>query len=269
VRRPVLVGSVIAVAVLALVVAGVIIIWQVSDPGPASVGEAVDRFQQDGAVDDGGGAGEPARPPEGVYEYAGEGSERISFPPVSQQDGAVIPGTVSHQAGGCWVFRLDYNAAHWQDWRYCPADGRIADTGGRTHQAWDFGVTEVESLSVFECDPPGPLFPPDEPGWTVEHRCTGTSDQVAGTATSAGTWRYVGPDTVTVAGDRVDVWHFRQQRTISGAQDGSQTADFWFREDGLLLRAEREVEVRSPSPIGDVTYTESGRVALTGLEPRR
>ena len=74
------------------------------------------------------------RPPEGVYEYAGEGSERISFPPVSQQDGAVIPGTVTHGADGCWVFRLDYNAAHWQDWRYCPSGGVIADTGGRTHQ---------------------------------------------------------------------------------------------------------------------------------------
>ena len=175
---------------------------------------------------------------------------------------------MTHAADGCWVFRLDYNAAHWQDWRYCPSDGVIADTGGRTHQTWDFGVTEVESLTTFRCDPPGPLFPPGEPGWTVPHRCVGSSDQVEGIATSAGPWRYVGPERVTIDGEQVDAWHLRQERTISGAQDGSQTADFWFREDGLLLRSERDVEVRSPSPIGDVTYTETGSVTLTGLEPR-
>jgi hypothetical protein len=92
---------------------------------------------------------------------------------------------------------------------------------------------------------------------------------VDGTATSSGSWRYVGPESVTIGGEVVDAWHIRQERTISGAQDGIQATDAWFRDDGLLLRSERDIEVTSPSPIGDVTYTESGSVELTGLEPRR
>jgi hypothetical protein len=141
-----------------------LIIWRAGDPGPASVEDALERFDGDDG-DDHGADEEIQRPPEGVYEYAGEGSERISFPPVSQQDGAIVPGTVTHGADGCWEFRLDYNAAHWQDWLYCPSDGRIAEAGGHTHQAWHFGVTTVTNLSTFECDPPAAMFPPEEPGW--------------------------------------------------------------------------------------------------------
>jgi hypothetical protein len=74
---------------------------------------------------------------------------------------------------------------------------------------------------------------------------------------------------LTVDGVAVDAWHFRQDRTITGAQEGGKTAEMWFREDGLLLRSERDIEVRSPSPVGDITYTETGSVELTGLEPRR
>jgi hypothetical protein len=267
VRRPVLVAAAV-VATVTVLAGGGLILWRVSSPGPASVDEAVDRFEE-GEEGDGDPGLESRRPPEGVYEYAGEGSERISFPPVSQQDGAVVPGTVSHEADGCWTFRLDYNAAHWQDWHYCRDGDRMAEQGGRTHQVWDFGVTEVENLSTFTCDPPAPMLPPDEPGWTVDQRCGGTSDQVDGVTTSAGPWTYLGPEVVTVAGLPVDAWHFRQERTLSGAQQGHQHTDAWFREDGLLLRSERDIEAASPSPIGEVTYTETGSVELTGLEPRR
>jgi hypothetical protein len=37
----------------------------------------------------------------------------------------------------------------------------------------------------------------------------------------------------------------------------------------MLVKGTRSVEVRSPSPIGTVTYTEEGSFALTSLEPRR
>ena len=41
-----------------------------------------------------GGSSRPLRPPDGVYVMEGEGSEAISFPPVSQEDGETMPATV-------------------------------------------------------------------------------------------------------------------------------------------------------------------------------
>ncbi|MEL7207587.1 MAG: hypothetical protein AAGK32_05045 [Actinomycetota bacterium] len=253
---------------IVVLVAGVVllVVLDIDQPGPASVDDAVERFEPGS---DGGQGAHPIRPPEGVYEYAGDGVENLSFPPLSQRDGAVVPGTVTHLDDGCFRFRLDYNAAHWQDWRYCPVDGRMADTGGTTHQAWDLGVTTIENRSTFECDPPGPILPPEGPAWSVEHTCTGTNDQVDGLTTSDGPWRYVGTDIVTVGGTEVDALRFRGERTIGGVQDGRQVNEAWFRDDGLLLRADRELEVVSPSPVGEVTYTEEGRVVLGDLEPRR
>jgi hypothetical protein len=257
----------IGLVVVAAVAAGAtaLLVWQADDPGPATVDDALGRF------DDGGpSAGVPdgTRPPEGVFRYAGDGSERLSFPPVRQRYGDVVPGTVTHEDDGCWVLRLDFNEAHWQDWRFCPVDGRIGDAGGSTHQAWDLGVTSVTSLSTFTCDPPGPMFPPDEPGWTVDQRCSGTSDQVEGVATSAGPWRYVGPERIVIGGEALDTWRFTQERTITGAQTGTQVSELWFAHDGLLVRMERVVDVDSPSPVGDITYSETGTVELTDLEPR-
>lgn len=251
---------------LAVVAIGGVLLWQTDGPGPATVDDALGRFDEG---DPSAAVPEGTRPPEGVYRYTGDGTERLSFPPVSQRYGDVVPGTVTHEDDGCWVFRLDFNAAHWQDWRLCPADGRIGDAGGSTHQAWDLGVTSVTSLSTFTCDPPGPMFPPpEEPGWTVDQECSGTSDQVDGTATSAGPWRYVGPERLTVGDESLDTWRFHQERTITGAQTGTEVAELWFAHDGLLVRLERTVEVDSPSPVGDVTYSETGTVELTDLDPR-
>jgi hypothetical protein len=259
---------VIGLAAVALVVVGTaaVLLWQVDDPGPASVDDALSRFDGANGSETDGAA---IRPAEGIYRYRGSGSERLSLPPVSQQYGDVVPGTVTHEDGGCWVLRLDFNEAHWQDWRYCPTDGRIGDAGGDTQQTWDLGVTSVTSLSSFTCDPPGPMFPPDEPGWTVDQSCSGTSDQLEGTATSAGLWTYLGTETMTVDGEVLDAWRFHQERTITGAQTGTSTAEMWFTDDGLLLRMTREVKVDTPSPVGDITYEETGTVELTSIEPRR
>jgi hypothetical protein len=251
---------------LVLVAAGVgLLLWNIDQPGPASVGEAVDRFREQ----EGGEGPAGARPPEGVYLYEGEGREHLSFPPLTQRDGARMPGTVTHEAGGCWVFRLDYNAEHWQDWRYCPEGDAVAELGGHTHQTWDLGVTTVENLTTFVCDPPAVILPPAAAGTEVDHRCRGRNTEVEGSTTSEGPWTYVGPETLAVGEDEADALHFTRDRVITGAQHGTEHLEVWFRADGLLLRMDREIEVRSPSPIGDITYTESGELALTELAPER
>lgn len=264
-RRRVLL--VVAGIVVLVAVGSVIVVWRAENPGPASMQDALDRFRE---------ADEPAvgeaveRPPEGVYLYAGAGREHISFPPLTQRDGASMPGTVTHRARGCWTFRLDYNANHWQDWRYCNRAGVVVEAGGRTGQEWDLGPTSVSNLSTFDCEPPNPVLPaPEEAGDEVEQACTGTNSSIDGETISAGTWRFVGAEALTIGGEEVDTVHFRGDRTITGAQDGQEATDVWFRADGLLVRFERAFDVRSDSPIGAITYTESGHLLLTDLEPQR
>jgi len=76
---------------------------------------------------------------------------------------------------------------------------------------------------------------------------------------------------VVVVGDvRVPAYHFRQERTLTGSQTGSQTTDQWFaRETGLPLRNERKVTVHANTVVGSITYTETGRFQLTSLQPQR
>jgi hypothetical protein len=120
-----------------------------------------------------------------------------------------------------------------------------------------------------ECEPANPVVFEASPGEEVDHSCSGTNTAIGGETTSAGVWRFEGPEVLTIAGEEVDTLHFHGDRTISGAQDGSELTDAWFGPDGLLLRYERDIEVRSDSPIGTITYTESGWFELTELEPQR
>ena len=66
-----------------------------------------------------------ALPAEGVYALNGQGTERISFPPNSHPDGAVMPATITYLADGCWRWHIDYNVAHWEEYDFCPRGGRL------------------------------------------------------------------------------------------------------------------------------------------------
>ena len=265
-RHKVLVALVVAVLVLAAVV--VTTVLAVDEPGPASVEDALERFQSEAGDDT---APEAVRPPAGVYEYRGEGGAQLSFPPLDQADGATMPGTVTHDAGGCWRFRLDYNEEHWQEWDYCP-DGSgegFGETGGRNGQQWDLGVSSAGNTSTFVCDPPNPVLGPTVTRDGVTQRCTGSGTAVEGSTTSTGPWRLVGPETLTVGEERVEVLHLRGERTLSGSQAGTEATEAWFRSDGLLVRYERDIEARTDTPVGAITYTESGWFELLDLRPRR
>ncbi len=61
-----------------------------------------------------------------------------------------------------------------------------------------------------------------------------------------------------MGGTAVPAYHFRQVRTLSGNQTGTQSADLWFAvNDGLPLRNERQVTVHTDTVIGSSTYTET------------
>jgi hypothetical protein len=259
----------ITIGIVALLVAGGVVttVLTVDTPGPASVDAALGRFREDG------GDGEPdlpsSRPPEGVYLYAGEGEAALSFPPLTQHDGAELPATVTHRPRGCWTLRVDFNTEHWQEWSYCRVGDGVVETRGRSGQEWDLGVNSAGNVSTFLCRPPNPVLVAEaEPGDEVEQTCSGSNSAVGGTTTSTGPSTFVGVETLVIGGTEVTANHLHGERTLTGGQEGDEVIDAWFRDDGLLLRYERDIEVRTNSPVGVITYTEVGEFELTDLQPQ-
>ena len=262
-----LLGATVAV-VAALVAVGVVVVLE-REPGPASIDEAIDDFSGGGSHSAGG----VPLPAEGVYVYAGEGSESLSLLPGHHAQGPRMPGSVTHDADGCWRFRIQLHEDHWQEWHYCPEEGadglQLVEVGGQTYQAWNLGVAAIGNTSTFRCPASVVVRADAAPGDSWHQECRGTSDTVSGTTVSAGRTTFVGDETVSVGDEEVPALHYHQVREMSDAQSGRQVEDFWFRaSDGLPLRNSRSASIDSDSPVGAITYSEEGEWRLTSLEPR-
>ncbi|MFA5882709.1 MAG: hypothetical protein WDA60_02560 [Acidimicrobiia bacterium] len=264
-RRLAITGGVIT-AVLAIVVGGFAYLWAHSGGRPVSLEEARRRFLEQ-QVGDLGTAG-TYRPAEGVYSYSGSGSESLSSPPKSQDEGPEMPGTVSHADGGCWTFRLDYSTNHWRVWKFCADADGLREVGTSVYQRWDFVVSSVDNLTEMHCKPPAVVIESGmQPGDAWESECRGTSSQISGTTISTGTHRFVGRDGVEVAGRTIDALHFREERAVSGAQSGTEVFDLWLTDQGLPIQGRQRIVVDSDSPIGRVTYTQEGAFVLVSALP--
>lgn len=263
--RRTLIASLVVVG-LAIPLGGYVVWgWLREDATPVSLGEARTRFR-DEHPDVAQGAG-PLRPAEGVYEYIGSGSDHISVPPLTQQHGPRMPGTVTHAAEGCWTFRIDFSSNHWQDWTYCPTANGLDELGGHTFQRWDLGLDSIENRSDFTCTS-RTLKVDMQPGDEWTQTCKGRNNSIAGVTTSRGPMRFVGVETITVGGEPTVAFHLHQQRTVTGGQRGRLEADVWFAPSGLPLRERHTVNVATSSPIGDIDYDESTDFTLTSLQPR-
>ncbi len=257
---------IVALAAVVVVVAGYFAWnWLREDATPVSLDAASRRFERDhrGAAQ---GAG-PLEPAEGVYRYRGHGSDHLSAPPLTQDHGPGMPGTVTHTADGCWTFRIDYSSNHWQDWLYCVQDGGLEERDGHTFQRWDLGVSTIDNRSTFTCRS-RTLIADMQPGDQWRQTCTGKNDSIAGTTTSTGPMRFVGIETVRVGKAQVSAYHLVQRREISGGQEGTMRAELWFAPDGLPLRERHTISVATASPIGSIDYQETTDFALTSLTPR-
>jgi hypothetical protein len=240
------------------------------EPDQRSVGDALEAFREGAGA--GEGAASPLRPSAGVYVAQGQGEERLSFPPLSGGYGAEVPITVGHEADGCWRLKVDVSDAHWQSWRFCPGDepGVLFDLGGETFQRWDLGATTLDNLSTFSCDPDSILLDVTAtPGTSWAERCEGGNSEVSGTTVSEGTSTFVGTEVRRIDGVDVETRHYRQERTLSGAQTGTTVTDWWFAVDtGLPVASVIEARADTDSPIGAITYTEEGSWQLRSLDAR-
>jgi len=239
-------------------------------PGAESVGSALHGFRVSGATTSVPGSSY-AFPQAGVYTMRGKGLERISFPPESEQDGTLVPVTITYPSSACWHIRLDYNVAHWEDYVFCPSALGLRQTSNHVYQAWDVGATTITNMSTVSC-PANTVVLPRDPKegalltWTCLER---NSNTAIGSGVSSYRARIVGFTTLRIGGVAVPTVEERQTATVSGAQTGSVIMDWWFATStGLPVRLDRHRVVHSPTPIGTVTYTEDGSDLLTSLKPR-
>ena len=195
-----------------------------SHPGAKSLDAAVDELRSSTSVDDTSPTAF-VRPAPGVYLAAGEGSERISTPPNSQDDGPTMPITVRYLPDGCWTWHIDYNSAHWHEFDYCPKGDQLLLVAQRNFQAWDFGAIKADNLGPYTCDPAAPVVVENpQPGQTFEHHCTGENSGAPGLSTMDGPATFIGSETLDIGGTTMAAIHQRRTQTMSGAQDGTTTA---------------------------------------------
>ena len=119
-------------------------------PGPKSLSAAVKAFTGKGPITTSGNLSYDP-PAQGVYALNGQGTERISFPPNSQSDGAVIPASVRYLTDGCWRWHVDYNIAHWEEYDFCPRGPQLLLVANRNSQSWDFGTLKINNLARIAC----------------------------------------------------------------------------------------------------------------------
>lgn len=214
---------------------------------------------------------EPLRPPQGVYEYSGSGTEHVSLPPKTQYEGPIIPGTVTYEPQGCWKFRLDYSDNHWQSYTYCPRTGALLLTARAGWYRWDFVALVISDTSTYSCKPAEVAVPAVlKLGQLHRFSCRGTNNHLAIPPVTMSGWvEYLGSGTLVVQGRQLPALQLREVATFSGGQTGSNVADTWFElATGLPLEGTWSTKVRTNSPVGYSTLTASGRFRLSSLTPK-
>ncbi|MEZ5169807.1 MAG: hypothetical protein R3A49_03570 [Acidimicrobiia bacterium] len=266
-RRP---RRVILIVVLVVFAGGVgvfAVLWANRGPEEVSTQDAVERYREE----EGGGTETAGflQPATGVYTYEGSGTERLSLLGTNQEWGPTIPATVTRETDGCWSFRIDFSTNHWQVKKYCPSGDQLLDLGGPLHQSFDLVAAHVGDTTEFTCDPPIQVIRVNaEPGESWDASCDGGSEGRGTQVTAAGTNTFVGIEQIEIGGEEVASLHYREYRELSGDQTGTEDTHEWFDvADGLLLRSTHDTRVASPSPIGDIIYTEEGEFRLTSRTP--
>ncbi len=267
-RRP---RRLVVIAVLVALAGGAgvfAVLWANRGAEEVSTQDAIERYREE----EGGGAETAGflEPATGVYTYEGSGTERLSLLGTKQEWGPTIPATVTRETDGCWSFRIDFSTNHWQVKKYCPSEDLLLDLGGPLHQSFDLVAAQVGDTTELTCDPPIQVIRVNaEPGESWDASCEGRSDDRGTEVTSTGTNTFVGIEQIEIGGEEVASLHYRERRELSGDQTGTEDTHEWFAvTDGLLLRSTHDTRVSSPSPIGDIVYTEEGDFRLTSRTPR-
>lgn len=266
-----------------LVVVGVVLVLVLGGFWFASRGEKVQQTSEDearsrltpGATAPAGTEATGASPmlggppAAGLYRYTGSGREHTSFPELSEDQGPAMPATVTLKPDGCWVFRIDYNTHHWQEWTMCTVGGQLTEQTGSTFSRRNIGGLDIDNTSTFVCTPPVVVVAaPDQDGSVRPRSCVGSGSLIKDPSTAAGTMTVVGHETIDVGGQAIPTVHVRDDLSYSGAQSGSEKSDNWYDvRTGLPVRNSHDITVITTTPFGEITYTETSTFTLQTPSP--
>jgi hypothetical protein len=174
--------------------------------------------------------------------------------------------TVAYVGNDCFTLTIVLRGNYTETMSLCIKGIEVVEEGGTRSQQFAIGAA---AQTTTECKPGDVYFTTaPSPGQMWTHDCTGkNSDDKSGASTfkTAGTYRFVGNEAVAVKGIDLPVMHFHDDRTVSGAQSGTNIADWYFAvEDGLLVQLSRNINLNYPSGVGNIAYHESALMTLTG-----
>lgn len=199
-------------------------------------------------------------PAAGVYSYRTEGYEEVDALGGQRHD-YPAETTVTYTPEECgfrerWAPLQD----RYDERMVCPGPGGDEARWFESQRAF-FGRSDTRRLI---CDPASLARPvPAEVGARWSFRCVDDRTD----ARSEGTVVDIAP--FDVGGTSVPAVHLRISSVVSGDNATTSELDIWVHaENGLVLRRTSVLDGRSPSPGGDVSYTERYTIELLSLTPR-
>jgi hypothetical protein len=245
-----------AALLLALLVAGTdaFLVWGRGLATPVGPERAAASFLTSPPASAGGLPG--PRPPAGVYHYRTSGYERIDRFGVERPYPAETVRVISWRGGCRWRETVPIFTQHTETYDFC-AQGADADDFAYSTRLTYFLVPGSQK---FACAPVGRrLLTGQGPGAARSWRC------VQGSSVSANTTIYVGPETVRTPIGPVRTRHLRLITALSGQSSGGAVRELWLDPDGLVIKEQRQVNLRVHSPfVGLLTYQEQATFLLTG-----
>lgn len=253
-------GRTITIVILVLVAAGGFgVYWRYfhNSQKPVDVKKVVNNFQPGSQ----GGVARNGEPTPGVYLYATKGHESVSalggqtntYPATTTLTVIDTPCGVDTR----WDVLTNRSDL---DHECHQSDGAWIRTGTETSDQF-FNQSQVD---IATCAHLVELVASPKTGSTTTGRCTTGANFVDYT------YRIVDLKPLTIGGTKVDAVHLRITSTQGGERSGGGTEDRWVRAvTNLVLRARVHDNVRSPSPVGAVTYKQDFDITMKSLTPAR
>jgi hypothetical protein len=196
------------------------------------------------------------RPPAGVYRYRTSGHERVDRYRIDRPYPAETVRVIGWRGGCRWRETIPIFIQHTETYDFCADGADAADFAYATRLTYFL----VPGTQRFACAPVGRrLLTGQPPGTARRWRC------VQGSSVSANTTIFVGPETVQTPAGPVPARHLRLITALSGQSTGGAVRELWLDPDGLVVKEERQVNLRVRSGfVGVLTYEERASFLLSG-----
>lgn len=214
-------------------------------------------------------------PPEGTYQYtasAGDGDTlTLSGVTVSQLGYSTPTISITHDDAGCFSETLVLRGNYSDTLSTFCIDGPTLGAK-QDHRTQGFQIGSADTTATCANDVYFTTQP--EPGDQWLHDCNGSNTaQKNATSDSSrfeekGEYVFQEAATVPVNGTEVPVYHFHVELTVTGAQTGTNTADWYLaKTSGIPVKLVRSIHIAYSSQFGPVTYSETVDMTIQSPPP--